>query len=89
MANTTLIPPFALGAHSLLWEKYGLVHDLGNLGGTSDPDLLIGNIAFAINNPGQVVGTSALSGNKANHAFRWTAERGIEDLGTLLGDDNI
>lgn len=84
----TLIPPFAVGAHAVLWDEDGSVHDLGTLGGTANPDLLIGNIAFAINNRGQVVGASALPGNQVLHAFLWSAENGIQDLGTLPGDDN-
>jgi probable HAF family extracellular repeat protein len=84
----TILPPFAAGPHAVLWEKDGSVHDLGNLGGTVNPELLIGNIAFSINNRGQVVGTSALPGNTANHAFLWTRETGMRDLGTLPGDMN-
>ncbi len=85
-ANTTL-PGLAAGAHAVLWDKDGSVHDLGNLGGTANPALLgVGNVAFAINNQGQVVGTSALSGNTVHHAFLWTKEAGMQDLGTFPGD---
>jgi probable HAF family extracellular repeat protein len=87
-ANTVL-PPFAAGPHAVLWEKDGSVTDLGNLGGTANPALLaVGNIAFSINNRGQVVGASALPGDAAVHAFLWTRERGMRDLGTLPGDVN-
>jgi len=64
--------------HALLWEG-GRVINLGSLGGT------LNNIAFTINNAGQVGGTSGLSGNIANHAFLWQ-DGVITDLGTLSGD---
>jgi len=35
-----------------------------------------------------VVGTSSLTGNKANHAFLWTKQTGMQDLGVLQGDVN-
>ena len=86
----TIIPPFAAGLHAVLWDKDGSAHDLGNLGGTGNPDLLaIGNIANVINHRGQVAGVSAMSGNTTTHAFLWTSERGkMLDLGTLSGDVN-
>jgi probable HAF family extracellular repeat protein len=87
--GNTLIPPFAQGPHAVLWEEDGSAVNLGTLGGTNDPATLgIGTIALAINNPGQVVGTSALNGNKANHAFVWTKQKGMQDLGRLPGDVN-
>jgi probable HAF family extracellular repeat protein len=88
-ANTA-IPPFAAGLHAVLWDKDGTAHNLGNLGGTGNPDLLaIGNVANAINNRGQVAGVSAMPGNTTTHAFLWTKERGnMVDLGTLSGDVN-
>ena len=73
----------------VLWEADGSVHDLGNLGGTVNTHLLgVGNAALAINNGGQVTGVSALPGNQTNHAFLWTTETGMRDLGTLPGDVN-
>ena len=65
--------------------KTGRQSDLGNLGGTGRG---FGNIALAINQQGQVVGNSDLAGDTANHAFLWTKEKGIQDLGTLPGDMN-
>jgi probable HAF family extracellular repeat protein len=70
--------------HALLWET-GTVTDLGNLGGTGQG---LGNLAFKINNNGQVVGYSDLKGNANFHAFLWTSGTGMQDLGTLTGDVN-
>jgi len=87
-ANTQLPGPVA-GAHAVLWDKDGSVHDLGNLGGTANPAVPgMGNVAVAINNQGQVVGSSALAGNgnMVHHAFLWTPASGMKDLGTLPGD---
>ena len=59
-----------------LWHR-GRMTDLGTLGGTFG----VGN---AVNNGGQVVGFSDLTGDLANHAFVW--ERGVlTDIGTLGG----
>lgn len=70
-------------AHALLWEK-GKVTDLGNLGGQTG--LAGGNIAYDINNRGQVVGVSDLPGDTTFHAFLWIRGTGMQDLGTLSGD---
>jgi probable HAF family extracellular repeat protein len=69
--------------HALLWEK-GNATDLGNLGGTTGQ--AGGNIALDINYQGQVVGNSDLPGDTTFHAFLWTKEKGMQDLGTLSGD---
>ena len=87
-ANTVL-PGFAAGPHAVRWERDGSVHDLGNLGGTVNTAVLgVGTAAFFINNQGQVAGVSALPGNETFHAFLWTRQRGMQDLGTLPGDVN-
>src|ERR1700722_3879726 len=69
--------------HALLWEK-GKAIDLGNLGGKTG--LAGGNIAYDINNQGQVVGNSDLPGDTTFHAFLWTWKTGMQDLGTVSGD---
>lgn len=84
---TGLLPPFAAGAHAVMWESDGTPHDLGNLGGTFNPNVLaVGNIAFAINDRDQVTGVSALPGSQTAHGFFWTTHTGMVDLGTLPGD---
>jgi probable HAF family extracellular repeat protein len=75
----------------VLWEN-GTVTDLGNLGGTCITPCRnaalgpLGNTAFYIGNQGQVVGTSVLAGEQTMHAFLWTRETGMKDLGTVKGD---
>lgn len=55
--------------------------------GMIDLDTFAGSIssAFAVNNSGQVVGGSAVTGRFDVHAFWWTQESGMIDLGTLGG----
>ncbi len=85
----TLVPPFAIGPHAVMWDKNGSVHDLGNLGGTANPSLLgVGNVAFAINSQSQVTGVSVPPGDTTTHAFLWTKTKLMQDLGTLPGDLN-
>jgi probable HAF family extracellular repeat protein len=99
-ANTVLPGPSA-SAHAVLWEKDGTVRDLGNLGGTVNPQVLgYGNAAFLINNHGLVAGVAALpeiqssecSGDSSNpscfpfHPFLWIRGTGMRDLGVLPGD---
>jgi len=69
--------------HALLWEK-GKATDLGNLGGKTGQ--AGGNIAYDINNQGQVVGNSDLPSDTTFHAFLWTRRTAMQDLGTLSGD---
>jgi probable HAF family extracellular repeat protein len=68
--------------HAMLWDA-GLAIDLGNLGGSGN---FGGHHACAINNRGQVVGHSDLTGDTTFHTFLWTWETGMQDLGTLPGD---
>lgn len=75
-------PPNNVGygtAHAVLWHSDGSPTDLGTLGGTT------ANIATAINDAGDIVGQSALTGNTTYHAVLWR-HGAIRDLGTLPGD---
>ena len=84
----TIVPPFAVGPRAVMWDADGSVHDLGNLGGTANPDVLgIGNVAFAINDQSQATGVSVMPDEVNTHAFLWTAASGMRDLGTLPGDN--
>jgi probable HAF family extracellular repeat protein len=68
--------------HAVLWPNppYSDAVDLGNLGGTEF------NVAFGINNRGHVVGQSGVPDGINFHAFLWTKNDGMKDLGTLPGD---
>jgi probable HAF family extracellular repeat protein len=73
--------------HAVLWQD-GQAIDLGNIGGHG------WNTPTYINNQGQIVGFANQSGDLTNgklalkfHAFLWTKERGMRDLGALSGDD--
>ena len=71
--------PFPLATSSFLWEEGKGMRDLGGFGGTC-------TVAAALNNQGQVVGSSNLTGDQSSHAFLW--EHGsIKDLGGSLGGD--
>jgi probable HAF family extracellular repeat protein len=72
--------------HAVMW-KDGQPIDLGNIGGHG------WNTPTSINNQGQTVGFANQSGDLINgklelkfHAFLWTKERGMRDLGALSGD---
>jgi probable HAF family extracellular repeat protein len=78
--STTNSTPTVFGiptVHPFLWEAGRGIVDVGTLGG-------VYSWANGLNNRGQVVGFSTLTGDLTNHAFLW--ERGtIQDLGTLGG----
>ena len=50
------------------------MQDLGTLGGDSSQ-------AYGINDNGQVVGVSTLADGVTSHAFLWTEDTGMVDLG--------
>jgi probable HAF family extracellular repeat protein len=79
--GTALLPH-----HALFWDADGTVHDMGNLGGGGQVVPSTGNFAVHINNHGQVVGSSDIAGDEFAHAFSWTKATGMQDLGTLAGD---
>lgn len=68
-----------LATDSFIWNRKDGMKDLGSLGGTC-------TLATDLNNHGQVVGASNLTGDQKQHAFRW--EHGsMQDLGGSLGGD--
>jgi probable HAF family extracellular repeat protein len=67
--------------HATLWED-GFLIDLGNLGGVAPG---FGNFAYDINRQGHVIGTPGTA-DGSFHAFFWSAQTRIQDLGTVEGD---
>ena len=66
--------------HAILWEN-GKPTDLMSLGGTT------GNLAYGVNNRGEVAGTSDLAGDAIFHGFLWTKETGrMQDLAPFSPD---
>ena len=77
-ANTPLLL-IAFGPHAVLWDN-GTPINLGSLGGQMI------NAAAAINNLGQVVGGLTMPDNQTLHAYIWTRQTGMEDMGVLGSD---
>ena len=67
---------FPLTTGSFLWEN-GTMKNLGGFGGTC-------TLASGLNDRGQVVGTSFVSGDLAFHPFLWDGHK-LQDLPTLGG----
>lgn len=70
--------PAGAQQHAFLWSSSTGLQDLGTLGGPNSD-------ATAINDHGQVVGSSDLGDGKTFHAFRWASQDGMQDLGALNG----
>jgi probable HAF family extracellular repeat protein len=78
------VPTGAVAAHAVLWRN-GSVFNLRGLGG------VMNNVAFAINNAGQIAGQSDPPGDQTTHAVLWqknlqNGEYAAIDLGALPGD---
>jgi uncharacterized membrane protein len=85
--GNTVPPGFVAGPHAVMWDRDGSVYDLGSFGGTSNLAIAaVGNAAIAINNSGEVVGTSSMPGNQVNQPFIWTGKTGMLHLQLLSGD---
>ena len=80
-SGMTQVGTYLHGAHATLWQN-GTVTDLGNLGAAGPG---FGSLGKKINKWGQVVGVSGTPGG-AFHAFYWSPETAMQDLGTLDGD---
>ena len=70
--------PVPVATGSFIWDRENGMHDLGGFGGTC-------TLAADLNDRGQVIGQSNLSGDQFWHAFAWDRATGITDLGTLGG----
>jgi len=65
--------PFTLTTGTFIWDKKNGMKDIGGLGGTC-------TLAWDLNNYGQIVGASFLTGDSTIHPFVWNAATGITDL---------
>jgi probable HAF family extracellular repeat protein len=73
---STGLPTF----HPFVWEKGKGMKDLGTLGGT------VAQAVNAMNQRGQVAGSTTMAGDQTHHPFLWDGKRLI-DLGTFGGDN--
>lgn len=71
---------FGPSGHALVQQVAGVFLDIGTLGGPSAS-------ALGINDASVVVGESDTTG-PFRHAFIWTQESGMQDLGSLLGGNS-
>jgi probable HAF family extracellular repeat protein len=67
----------ATQSHATLWDRAGVIHDLGTLGGS-------GSFAAFLNEQGQAAGISFTSNDAAIHPFV-TVQGNMVDVGTLGG----
>ena len=73
------VSPNAINASAVRWDDIAKT-DLGNLGGLT-------SVANSINDAGQAVGYSTLTGEEAKHATLWIGNA-LTDLGTLGGTNS-
>ena len=73
---------FALSTGSFIWDQQHGMQDIGDLGGSC-------TIATDLNNRGQVVGLSAVTGDLVLHPFVWDATTGMTDLGAADGLNTV
>ena len=79
-ALSAACPGFALTTGSFIWDEKNGMRDLGNLGGSC-------TLVSDLNNQGQVIGVSRVTGDVSQHAFLWERDS-IQDLGGSLGGNN-
>jgi probable HAF family extracellular repeat protein len=75
--NKSQITGYNGNTHAVLWQNDMSIIDLGTLGGKA-------SWGKAINETGQIVGESYITGDSAIHAFLWQDET-MEDIGILPG----
>jgi probable HAF family extracellular repeat protein len=74
---------FLLTTRSFIWDPQNGMRDIGGLGGSC-------TIATDLNNRGQIVGISALTGDLVLHPFVWDAATGMSDLpGAFAGGSAV
>jgi probable HAF family extracellular repeat protein len=72
-ANCAGISLFNLTTGSFIWDRENGMKDIGGLGGTC-------TLAQDLNDWGQIVGGSSLTGDTTVHPFVWNATTGVTDL---------
>lgn len=73
---------FALATGAFIWDRESGMKDLGNFGGTC-------TVTYGLNNRGQVIGVSYMTGDEASRAFVWEHSTGLTDLGALQGNRSV
>lgn len=80
----SVVPPASgctdspLTLYGFFWDK-GQMTDIGTLGGNC-------TFPYSLNNRGQVVGQSNVTGDVTSHPFLWQPGKTMQDLGTLGGN---
>jgi len=68
----------SLTTGTFIWDKKNGMRDIGSFGGTC-------TYGVALNDKGQIVGGSTVTGDSEIHAFVWDAATGITELPTTAG----